>query len=50
MKNAEYLYNHVMDFPNDKLSNRCCNFPLLEKAMVEYITGQQEAAASLDNT
>jgi protein AbiQ len=34
--NAAYLYEHYKNFPDDKLSSRCCNFIMLEKMAVEY--------------
>ena len=41
-----YLYNYYKQFPNDKVSKRCCNFPLLESKMFEYDVKQQIAATS----
>ena len=43
--NAIYLYNHYKQFPNDKLSSRCCNFLLLETMTQEYETAEQAAIA-----
>jgi len=38
-KNAEYLYEHKVNYLNDSLSNRCCNFILLEDKAIEYQYG-----------
>lgn len=35
-ENAIYLYKHYKDFPNDRLSSRCCNFIKLEECIKDY--------------
>ncbi|WP_368293751.1 type III toxin-antitoxin system ToxN/AbiQ family toxin [Dehalobacter sp. TBBPA1] len=35
-ENALYVYEHFKQYPNDRLSSRCCNFVLLEEKSKEY--------------
>ena len=35
-KNAEFLYRHVESNPSSNLSQRCCNFKLLENGISGY--------------
>ena len=49
LANAEYLYDHNKDYPNDNLSKRCCNFVLLEQAMIQYLKIRQEVARTIQN-
>ena len=44
LTNAKLLYQIVIDKKPEHIVRRCCDFPLLERASIEYITRREVAA------